>query len=195
MASIASWQPRPGPKPVRPRLEPRLPLGFQRVDDPRLMHAVDDHGNPERALLSVRLRDVHPLDRPGLPRLRRRAAPSRPAAALARAVSTTLPSTPAVLRPALSSVTRRTLTACSRGTGASTSADCGPCLRSPACDAVKIRCRRRRTSSSTRRQSIGVPVEERRPPVRSPRRPAAVAASNLSFGSGVIVIVLSHRLT
>ncbi len=36
----------PGPKPIGPRLEPRLPLGLQRVPHPRLMHAVENHGNP-----------------------------------------------------------------------------------------------------------------------------------------------------
>ena len=34
-----------GPKPVGPRLEPRFPLGFQRVQDACLMHAVQDHGD------------------------------------------------------------------------------------------------------------------------------------------------------
>jgi hypothetical protein len=72
---------------------------------------------------------------------------------LASALSTTSPSTPAVRRPALRSVTRRTLISvlarerninlCSRRTR----------LRSPALDAAKIRCRNRRTSRSARRQS------------------------------------------
>ena len=34
------------PEPVRPRLEPRLPLGLQPFDDPCLMAPVGDHGNP-----------------------------------------------------------------------------------------------------------------------------------------------------
>jgi site-specific DNA recombinase len=34
------------PKPKGPRLEPRLPLGLQRVDDPSLVAPIDDHGNP-----------------------------------------------------------------------------------------------------------------------------------------------------
>ena len=89
-----------------------------------------------------------------LERLGGDAAPCRPACILASGVSTTSPSTPAVRRPALRSVTRRTLISvfarersinfCNRRTLA----------RSPAFDAVKIRCRNRRTSASTRRQSI-----------------------------------------
>src|SRR6266568_7830434 len=51
-----------GTKPIGSRLEPGLPLGFQRADHLRLAHAVDDHGNTERTLFSVRLRDVHALD-------------------------------------------------------------------------------------------------------------------------------------
>src|SRR5260370_24837871 len=51
-----------GTKPIGSRLEPGLPLGLQRADYLRLAHAVDHHGNAERALLSVRLRDVHTLD-------------------------------------------------------------------------------------------------------------------------------------
>jgi hypothetical protein len=68
---------------------------------------------------------------------------------LAFGVSATSPSTPAVKRPALRSVTRRTLTSvlardliinfCNRRTLG----------RSPAFDAVKIRCRNRRTFRST----------------------------------------------
>ena len=42
-----------GPKPVGPRLEPRLPLGLQRVDDPCLVAAVENHGNSERTALAV----------------------------------------------------------------------------------------------------------------------------------------------
>ncbi len=51
-----------GTKPIGFRLEPGLPLGFQRADHLRLTHAVDDHGNAEWALFSVCLRDVHTLD-------------------------------------------------------------------------------------------------------------------------------------
>src|SRR5947209_3418319 len=51
-----------GTKPIGSRLEPGLPLGFQRADHLRLAHTVDDHGNAERTLFSVRLRDVHTLD-------------------------------------------------------------------------------------------------------------------------------------
>jgi len=55
------------PKPIRPRLEPCFPLGFQRVDHACLQHPVNDHGNSERSPAAL-LRDVHPPDRTGLPR-------------------------------------------------------------------------------------------------------------------------------
>ena len=58
------------PKPIRPWLEPRLPLGLQRAHDTRLLHAIDDHGDTERTPLpAIALRDIHPLDRPGILRL------------------------------------------------------------------------------------------------------------------------------
>ncbi len=60
----------PGPKAIRPRLEVCLPLGLQRVDHTCLQHAINDHRNPERALLAACLRDEHPPDRQGLPRRR-----------------------------------------------------------------------------------------------------------------------------
>jgi hypothetical protein len=57
-------------------------------------------------------------------------------------------------------------------------------FRSPACDAVKIRCRSRRTSASTRRQSMACQSRAASSgPFTTPT--AAVAASNLSFGSGL----------
>jgi hypothetical protein len=34
-----------GPKPMGPRLKPRLPLGLQRIDDPCLMAPVENHGD------------------------------------------------------------------------------------------------------------------------------------------------------
>jgi hypothetical protein len=37
------------PEPVGSGLEPGLPLGLQRITDPRLMTAVHDHRNAERA--------------------------------------------------------------------------------------------------------------------------------------------------
>ena len=61
---------------------------------------------------------------------------------------------PAVLRPALTSVTRRTLNSVLARERSISFCRFRTLFRSPACDAVKIRCRRRRTSSSTCRQSI-----------------------------------------
>ena len=58
------------PKPIGPRLKPRLPLGLQRVEGTCLQHAINDHGNTKRALLrTASLRDVHPLERTSMPRL------------------------------------------------------------------------------------------------------------------------------
>ena len=68
--------------------------------------------------------------------------------------SAVLPSMPAVLRPALTSVTRRTLNSALARERSINFCKLRTLARSPACDAVKILCRRRRTSSSTCRQSI-----------------------------------------
>ena len=57
-----------GPEAVDLRLEPCLPLGLQRVQRQSLKASVGDHGNSERALFSIRLGDIHPLDGPGFPR-------------------------------------------------------------------------------------------------------------------------------
>ena len=59
-----------GPEPVRPRLEPCLPLWLQRVRRQRLQRPVGDHRNAERAPFSraAPLRDIHPPDRTGHPR-------------------------------------------------------------------------------------------------------------------------------
>ena len=72
---------------------------------------------------------------------------------LASGVSTTSPSTPAVRRPALRSVTRRTLTSVFARERSINFCNRRTLERSPAFDAVKIRCRNRRTSASARRQS------------------------------------------
>jgi len=53
---------------VGPRFEPCLPLRFQRVDDSGLQGPVTQHRNPQWTLLPVRLRDENTLDRAGLPR-------------------------------------------------------------------------------------------------------------------------------
>jgi hypothetical protein len=72
--------------------------------------------------------------------------------AFSQPASTTRPSTPAVLRPALTSVTRRTLTRAPERDRSISFCRLRTRLRSPACDAVKIRCRSRRTFSSAARQ-------------------------------------------
>jgi hypothetical protein len=68
-------------------------------------------------------------------------------------------------------------------------------FRSPTCDAVKIRCRKRRTSSSTARQSTACQSRGSSSGPFTTATAADIAAcfvamvSNLPFGSGVIVNV------
>ncbi len=110
--------------------------------------------------------------------------------------STTFPSTPAVARPALISVTRRTLSSVFERDRSISFCKLRTFFRSPACDAVKILCRRRRTSSSARRQSTDAQSRS------SPSGPftlaaaagtaetassASVMVSNLPLGSVVLV--------
>jgi hypothetical protein len=110
--------------------------------------------------------------------------------ALASGVSTTSPSTPAVMRPALRSVTRRTLSSVfARGRNINF-CRLRTFFRSPAFDAVKIRCRNRRTSSSTRRQSTAC---QSKGASSGPFTTTCVATSNLSSGSGASVIFFSTR--
>lgn len=97
------------PEPIRARVEPGLPLGFQRVLAPGLLYPVQEHGNAERRCLPSPFGTYTRLTG------RARQGWDEPWAciasfALAREVSATCPSTPAVLRPALRCVTRRTLT-------------------------------------------------------------------------------------
>ena len=99
--------------------------------------------------------------------------------AFSHPASTTLPSTPAVLRPALSSVTRRTLSRAFAREPSISFCRLRTRLWSPACIAVKIRCRSLRTSSSTRRQSTASQS------LISSSGPFTVTVSNLSIGSEV----------
>ena len=74
------------------------------------MAAVESHRDAEWALLlAARLGDVHPSDRQRLERLTEMRCTLTTNSVLAFGVSATSPSTPAVRRPALRSVTRRTL--------------------------------------------------------------------------------------
>ncbi len=73
--------------------------------------------------------------------------------ALAREVSATCPSIPAVLRPALRCVACRTLTSVLLQLRSISFCRFLTVARSPSCAALKIRCRSRRTFSSCRRQS------------------------------------------
>ena len=66
--AIASAQLRPGRNPYERGSKPGLPFGFQCVTDPCLVAPVHDHGNAERALLSIGLRDIHASDRQRVPR-------------------------------------------------------------------------------------------------------------------------------
>ena len=157
-----------GPKPIGLRLESCPPLGLRCAHDTRLLHAVENHGNTERAPLpAALLRDVHPPDRTGTERLVDVLHPFAKAI-LASGVITTSPSTPAVLRPALRSVTRRTLKSVLAREQASTSAGCGP-SSGPRRLAVKIRWRKHR-SASHRHANQQRPSREPRPLVPSPAR-------------------------
>ena len=149
------------PEPVGPRLEPRLPLGLQRVDAPgpagtrsAITGIPSGRCFPFAFGMYTRLTGrgchgaapvLHPVGQLGL-RLRRVSATS-PVDPGRLAASVDAPS-PAARSPACCA-RERSINFCRLRTR----------LRSPACDAVKIRCRSRRTSSSTGRQSIGVPVE------------------------------------
>jgi len=101
------------------------------------------------------------------------------------------PSTPAVLRPALTSVTRRTLTSALLRDRSIIFCRFRALLRSPACDAAKIRCRSRRTFSSAWPQSTwsqsgkpsSGPFTGGGADATAPGVPFMV--SNLPFGSGV----------
>jgi hypothetical protein len=73
--------------------------------------------------------------------------------AFSQLASTTRPSTPAVRRPALSSVTRRTLISALLRDRSISFCRLRTLFRSPAFDAAKIRCRSRRTFSSAWPQS------------------------------------------
>ena len=111
-------------------------------------------------------------------------------AALSWPSRTILPSTPAVKRPALTSVTRRTANSVFARDRSINFCKFRTLLRSPTCDAVKIRCRNRSTCRSQARQSTASQ------PNSSPSGPftattAAEAMPNLPFGSSFVVIV-SH---
>src|SRR6478752_4437635 len=114
---------------------------------------------------------------------------------LASGSNTTFPSTPAVLRPALRSVTRRTLRSVFARDRSINFCKLRTLLRSPALLAVKIRSRRRRTSSSVVPQSIASQSRwSSSGPFTTPTTTdvavcLVVMASNLPFGSGAIVSV------
>ncbi len=112
-------------------------------------------------------------------------------AAFSQPASTMRPSTPAVLRPALISVTRRTLTSALLRDRSISFCRLRTFFRSPACDAAKIRRRSRRTFSSAWPQSTwsqsGKPSSG---PFTGTGADATASGmpfmvSNLPFGSGV----------
>ena len=165
------------PKAVGLRFEPRLPLRLQRTEDEGLQGPVRDDGNAERALTPVGLRYEHPLDGLGFPRLgpvlhpvgqlgllggKQRGLAVDPGRLAARVDLRDPPHAHQGVRA-----------------GAEHELLQIPGLaRSPACVAVKMRCRRRRTSSSARCQSIDSQ------PVTSSSGPFTMQVSNLPFGSG-----------
>lgn len=92
-------------------------------------------------------------------------------------VNTTCPSTPAVARPALRCVTRRTLTSVLARLRSINFCRFRTRFRSPSCDALKIRCRSRRTRSSTARQSMASQSRT------ASSGPFTMSVSNVPFGS------------
>ena len=112
------------------------------------------------------------------------AAPSRPTPSWPRARAPP-PRRRPVLRPALRSVTRRTLTSVFARERSINFCRLRTLFRSPACDAVKIRCRNRRTFPSAARQST---ARQTRIAFFGPFATTIVVASNLPIGSGVAVI-------
>ena len=181
MACIASWQPRPGRNPYDRDSNRASHSGSSAPAVRACKRPVGDHGNAEPAPFSVGLRDEHPLDRPGPPRGRAVLEPGGHLGLLPAAPARPCPSTPAVLRPALTSVTRRTLSSAFARERSISFCRLRTFFRSPALLAVKIRCRSRRTSSSTRRQSTASQSRT------SPSGPFTVTVSNLPIGSGVSV--------
>jgi hypothetical protein len=99
------------------------------------------------------------------------------------------PSIPAVLRPALICATRRTLTSVLERDRSISFCRFLTLARSPACDAVKIRCRKRRTLPSAESQSTR--DQSKSSPSGPFAAPLSGAVSNLPFGSSAIVISLS----
>lgn len=96
------------------------------------------------------------------------------------------PSTPAVLRPVFCSATRRTATRALLRQRSINRCRLWTRLRSPSRDAVKIRCRSRRTSFSARSQSTW---SQSSGLSSGPFTATVVPASNMSVGSSATVIV------
>jgi hypothetical protein len=191
MASIASWQPRPGRKPYDLGSNRASHSGSSALATRACCTRSAITGIPSGRCFPLAFgiytrrtgRAVH-----GLAWCCTRSARSDRACG----VSTTSPSTPAVRRPAFSSVTRRTLTSVFDRDRSISFCKLRTFLRSPACDAVKIRCRSRRTFSSAARQSTACQPESSS---SGPFATAAAAASNLPIGSRVLVTVIPHGLT
>jgi len=92
---------------------------------------------------------------------------------------------PAVLRPALRCVTRRTLTSVFDRLRSISLCRLRTLFRSPSCDALKIRRRSRRTSSSTGRHKIASQSRS------SSRGPFTSSVSNLSASASDVNVILS----
>jgi len=118
------------------------------------MAPVSNHWNTERALFTVALRDIHTSHRQRVPRLRWAVHPHRRLRPV-RGGQGALSVDPGRARPALRSVTCRTLSSVLDRLRSINFCRLRTCFRSPACDTVKIRCCGPRTSSSTARQLVG----------------------------------------
>src|ERR1035437_7713975 len=203
MAPIASWQPRPGRNPYDLGSNPASHSG--------------SHGFTTRARNTLSRITGIPSGRrfPALPllgiytRLTGRAChgpvwrcTQSAISAFTDESSTTFPSTPAVLRPALSSGTRRTLTSVLARERSINFCKLRTRLKSPTRDAVKIRCRKRRTSSSAARQLMACQSRgSSSGPFTTPTSAIVACAppvvcvamvSNLPFGSDFVVSVCTQ---
>src|SRR6266542_5408589 len=180
MACIASWQPRPGRNPYD-RDSNRASHSGSSAPTVRACNALSAiTGIPSPRRFPFALGINTRLTGLGLHAVASCWSQSA-SSAFSPAPSTTLPSTPAVLRPAFRSVTRRTLSNAFARERSISFCRLRTFFRSPAWVAVKIRCRSRRTSSSTRRQSTASQSKT------SPSGPFTIAVSNLPIGSSVFV--------
>lgn len=187
-ASIASWQPRPGRNPYD-RDSNRASHSGSRALATRACNA-------RSAITGMPSGRCFPFALGMNTRLTARAVQDcaccctqSASSAFCCGSNAVFPSIPAVLRPALSCATRRTLSSVLEWDRSISFCRFLTLARSPACDAVKIRCRKRLTLLSAASQSTWDQSTSSSSGPFIPPCPGMM--SNLSFGSSVVVISLS----